>query len=216
MHRLRPHLHIALSNGRPVFLDVAADRYFCLAPILERAFLDWLENPASTAIPTLIDAGLLVAGDTISSQPPLAAATRSLIETAMPLTASGIGRTLIFRSVVRRRLEQRFTPLAVQFDRITSRRHAASEVQPLRAPRPTPGAILASFRRHRRLVPIATCCLLDSLALLDLLARFDHHPQLVIGVTLDPFLAHCWLQDGDTALNEHVGHVAGFSPILVI
>ena len=43
-YRLRPGLHWTLCGGRPVFLDFAGDRYFCLGPMLEEAFLRFLSG----------------------------------------------------------------------------------------------------------------------------------------------------------------------------
>jgi hypothetical protein len=36
----------------------------------------------------------------------------------------------------------------------------------------------------------------------------------VIGVKLNPFAAHCWLQVGDVVLNDLPERVAAFTPIL--
>jgi hypothetical protein len=39
---------------------------------------------------------------------------------------------------------------------------------------------------------------------------------LVIAVSLRPFLAHSWVQQGDVLLNERVDVARTFTPILVI
>jgi hypothetical protein len=59
-------------------------------------------------------------------------------------------------------------------------------------------------------------CLVRSLALFRMLARFEIFPDLVIGVTASPFAAHAWVQIGDVVLNDSVDRVRRFVPILII
>jgi hypothetical protein len=77
--------------------------------------------------------------------------------------------------------------------------------------------VLASrFRRARAWVPIKPSCLQDSLALHQWLGRYGAGADLVMGVKLDPFAAHCWLQVGDIVLNDLPETVAAFTPILAV
>lgn len=59
-------------------------------------------------------------------------------------------------------------------------------------------------------------CLFHSLTLLLFLRRLGIHPRWVFGVRKAPFGAHCWLQDGETVLNDSVARVAMFAPIMVV
>jgi len=59
-------------------------------------------------------------------------------------------------------------------------------------------------------------CLFDSLALIEYLEPLHVSPTWVIGVRVSPFVAHCWLQDGEAVFNDLPGHVRRFTPILVI
>ena len=63
---------------------------------------------------------------------------------------------------------------------------------------------------------MAPNCLTDSLALASFLSRRSVSWQLVFGVKLDPFAAHCWLQDDGAVLNDAADSVSTFTPILVI
>jgi hypothetical protein len=72
------------------------------------------------------------------------------------------------------------------------------------------------FLATRRLAPAAPRCLPDSLALLDHLARRGLGGELVFGVKLNPFSAHCWVQRGDLVLNDALDHVTLHTPILVV
>ena len=62
-YRLRPGLHWTLCGGRPIFLDFAGDRYFCLGPMLEEAFLRFLSGDLTAddlGLQPIVARGLLV------------------------------------------------------------------------------------------------------------------------------------------------------------
>lgn len=59
-------------------------------------------------------------------------------------------------------------------------------------------------------------CLYESMVLMDFLSYYGFYPNLVIGVKMGPFSAHCWLQDQDTVLNDSVTHTSWHTPILII
>ena len=59
-------------------------------------------------------------------------------------------------------------------------------------------------------------CLLDSLTMLEFLARYDIHPAWVIGVQVRPFAAHSWLQHDHWVLNGTPAFVRAYQPILVL
>ncbi|MGP1680629.1 MAG: lasso peptide biosynthesis B2 protein, partial [Burkholderiales bacterium] len=72
------------------------------------------------------------------------------------------------------------------------------------------------FLRARLYAPIETRCLLDSISLTRFLARRHLHSRIVLGVTNDPFSAHCWCQAGDIVLNDTVGNATAHTIIKVI
>ncbi len=57
-------------------------------------------------------------------------------------------------------------------------------------------------------------CTLDSLALLEFLAMHRIYPHWIFGVRADPFHAHCWVQLGDTLLNDRIERVARLTPVM--
>jgi hypothetical protein len=82
-----------------------------------------------------------------------------------------------------------------------------------------PGAadkLVDAFNVLRPLYPRDYLCLFDSLALIEFLAHYGLLPTWVFGVTSDPFLAHCWVQDGDTVMNDTVEHVGPFVPLMTV
>lgn len=72
------------------------------------------------------------------------------------------------------------------------------------------------FHRARLYAPIGTRCLMDSIALCRFLARRHLHAEIILGVTNDPFAAHCWVQAGDMVLNDTVGNAMAHTVIRVI
>jgi hypothetical protein len=59
-------------------------------------------------------------------------------------------------------------------------------------------------------------CLFDSLVLSIYLTRGMVPCTFVIGVANKPFLAHAWVQIGESVLNDTAEHVHNFKPILSI
>ena len=77
-------------------------------------------------------------------------------------------------------------------------------------------ALVSRFQRARSFVPIKPICLQDSLALREWLARRGAGAALVLGVRLDPFAAHSWIQLGDMVLNDSADRVSAYTPILAV
>lgn len=65
-------------------------------------------------------------------------------------------------------------------------------------------------------VPFQGDCLFRAIMLGAFLRRRGLEATWVIGCQTWPFEAHCWLQVGDTVLDDSADHVAGFTPILAL
>lgn len=210
-HRLPGHLGLCEVDGRLLMLDLRRDRYFQLDPANTASLRQWRDNRLEEGedLARLLDRGLLVPGE----QPIGSGWTmhripdRSLLDASVPAQAASASilaeLALTFwraRRSLRRGLE-----------------YAVDEVRRRKAPDQAtdPGACLARFRAGRRLIPVASNCLTDSLALAAFLARRNVRADLVFGVKLDPFAAHCWLQTDDVILNDAADIVTSFTPILV-
>lgn len=75
--------------------------------------------------------------------------------------------------------------------------------------------VLAVFSRIETLLT-ANTCLLRSLALREILSRNGYRSQLVFGVKLHPFEAHCWLQRDDQVINDTLEQIGLFVPIKTV
>jgi hypothetical protein len=59
-------------------------------------------------------------------------------------------------------------------------------------------------------------CLRDSLTFIEFLALYGMYPTWVFGVTMEPFAAHSWVQQGPMVLNDYIPRVTPFTPIMAI
>lgn len=59
-------------------------------------------------------------------------------------------------------------------------------------------------------------CMLNSLALVEFLARYDVFPTWVFGVKTGPFGAHCWVQHEGFILNDMPENARRFTPIMAV
>jgi len=66
-----------------------------------------------------------------------------------------------------------------------------------------------TFSAHRR-------CLFHALVLINFLSRYDLYPQFVMGVKIDPWAAHSWVQAGEFILDGTPEETRFFTPIFAI
>lgn len=213
-YRLPDHLGICEVDGRVVVLDLLRDRYLALDLGAAHAMRRWRDGQAASdgdpAITRLLDCGMLLPSTTPQQErwracpipgrslldlapPPARSPFRNLPEVAASLWQA---RALLRRSGLERAVRQ------------------SRPSRPCGTADPLPP--VASFRAARRLLPSAPNCLTDSLALSTFLSRRNVASVLVFGVKLDPFAAHCWLQQDDVILNDAADSVTTFTPIMAI
>jgi hypothetical protein len=77
-------------------------------------------------------------------------------------------------------------------------------------------SVAAHYAACRWAIPVEPRCLIDALALDDILLRRGLAATLVFGVRLNPFAAHCWLQTPATILTGTASEARNFTPILVV
>lgn len=223
-YKLRDGLSFCFVDGHPIFLDVRGDRYFMLPTIMEHTFAAYIDGRESSAMTlhALREREILVPAehsDRICQTPPAEVATRSATEEQtrhkrVPARAYFEVLAIVFK--IRRRLRNGgFYELLN--DLVVRRKR-----NPVPAVAPSYESIEASvvaaadqFRSARRWVPVGTTCLIDSLSLATYLANRNLPGDLVFGVALSPFAAHCWVQFHHIVLNETVTGAAAHTPILV-
>jgi hypothetical protein len=188
-------LSFGLVDGRPVFADLVDDSYFMLGPDEEPGFLEQLNRKGADGIE-----GPLVL------PPPESSALSHITELPRPRLGEilAVARLLILVSI-----ELRREPISKILSGVRLRRNSGvEEGDPIEAAR--------RFASARRLVPIRFNCLRDSLALMHWLASRRANAVLVLGVKLDPFAAHCWVQSKTCLLNDHAERIERFTPVRVV
>lgn len=199
-----------LCDDRAVFLDIDRDRYFCLSSTLNRNFVrtvahgDTMHNDDVERLQAL-GIGKPMAGQYVArpKAPPLPVAQISPSDPAASLLGVSAAHLL-----VRSRLKRwRFARLIIhERQRIPPRSREASD-QKL-------AGLHSAFLSTSLWIGEADQCLARSIAFRMLAFRLGVAPTLVVGVKLDPFAAHCWVQMGDRVANDSLERVRNFTPIL--
>jgi hypothetical protein len=214
---IRDQLSFCMVDAAPVFLDIAADRYFSLKGEKQETFRKCLAgigpddgDPAVAAL-----AGSLgvepVRLRHLSSEYALRAERP---ETNLKKFEPGRAPAWRLPEAVARKWygdrTVRRVPLARIVQRFRARKRPSTEI----------GArereIISLHQAARLLRSGRNRCLADSIALADWLAGRFCFPDLVLGVSTAPFQAHCWLQLGRMVLNDTPDRVASYQPILIL
>lgn len=213
---LRPGISFCRIGDRFLFLDLHRDRYFALGDPAERVFAALLagDQADDEDARRLVAQGLLV--ETPGTERPLP--IRSPSEPASSLldlagTASRGGATAALVRRLFATAELRATSLAGALSRLARRkdrlaRNAGAAADPL--------PVARAFAAAALIVPARDRCLTTSLALAHRLVSLGHAPDLVLGVKLRPFQAHCWVQLGAVLPGDRVDVVCNFTPILTV
>lgn len=214
--RLADGIGLAAFGGVVVVLDIAKDRYSRLSGRAAEALLA-VRNGSNAGIDgsvleALATRGLLTCAFP-SPSPWLDAADivppeDSVLEGPDLADAGGPVQFAMALACITARIDLRWRPL-----------HMLLGALPGRA-RGLPLGMLISFARTfdhaRRLAPVRPRCLPDSLAFVRLARRRGHAVDLIFGVKLFPFEAHCWAQSGGLVLTDPLDRIRRFNPILAL
>lgn len=228
---LAEHVFVCSADGHLVFMDLRQDRYFCLnrrtslllqSIVIASKSRDRAESPASTKdkaliIRALADRGILASID--SSGKPLEFTQHRLPERSLGRPSSAVtntlnwrfGRSFLWASLLTS-YQLRRASIETTVRTVVQRRTRGTDVQ---AEVPLVDLVHV-FLLLRPFYPREYLCLFDSLCLIHFLAQFRHFPRWIFGVKLEPFGAHCWIQDDDTVLNDTVEVVRQYTPVLVV
>lgn len=214
-YRLRTGLSFCRIDNRTLFLDLQADRYFGLSAPLDTAFQTLLDTGgADPALAILVEMDILIPNpeDRLPSPCPAASPGPILPPPLEPHARPSL--LAIAVAIITRAhwaLRVRYCPLTANIDRLARRKDALAS-----GPRPTSATIARLAEAHRRAGLILSArdqCLPTSMALMAALTARGANPTLVLGVKLDPFQAHCWVELAGTVLNDAPDHVRPFTPI---
>lgn len=213
---LPPWVSSCEINGQVIFLDVLADRYSRLdlaaatlvvsgrVEELQPEFrqhldrLGWLNGQALTARSSCVD---------------LVHPTREHSAEFDPGVPSGRQILSAFLSLLQARVAIARSNLDTLLRSVQRKNLIAGEI---RQPAGRRGDLISAFEYVERAATRKDRCLLRAIGLQHYLAKQGYESALVFGVRLNPFEAHCWLQDGDLILNDTIEMVGRFTPIRAV
>lgn len=210
-HRLAPHIHAAFIGERAIVLDVTADRYRMLSESASAALraLDDKVDDLDAGRRALEAAGIITMGQGGLAFTQVPQVTSSITELD-PMPGAGAPLRTVAHALLAVMIRLRFRGLAAVLADVRSHRLNDEVVGA------TVISLAQAYARQRRRLPFHQVCLADSVALHRLLSSRGKPSTLVIGVRLDPFAAHCWLQSDTVVLNDSCDTVSRFTPILAI
>ena len=212
---LRDGVSYCLVSGRAVFLDLTNDRYFCLHAEAERAFLAIAagETAESENLLRLSRQGVLTPDGARRAEPcPRPLEPRSSLLDEPPRSFDPWHVAMAFRQLGATRRVLRRHGLAATLDKLRGRRRPVGPDTARLAAKRVADAFswtgIASTTTDR--------CLIRSIAVMQRTLQTGGGADLILGVKLEPFRAHCWVQDGEALINDRPDVVRDFTPILVV
>jgi hypothetical protein len=232
---LSRHAYVCVTSGYAVFLDLRKDAYTALEPAdfpalhnLLRGWSDaYPETPQPRDMPhdptieqTLLAEGLITADGKLGKTPrpvELRQATGSVLD------GMDFSRYPCIEEAVKfRRAFAAITPMLADWP--IEQTVGRVERRNLRAKRRGKSLdfdrardlIASYFQLQPRAFSQIDACLRNSLTMAEYLAGFELYPTFAIGVRMDPWAAHAWLQHGSVVLNDRVEHIRLYTPILAI
>lgn len=209
-YRVRHGLSYCVCEDRPIFLDVDAGRYFTLPAELCAPFAALMSGDGGVAcreIERLLALHVIENGRQVpKALGPLSAPSR---EVARCPSLRWSAAALLTQGLAIRHV--RHLPLRRLFALETARRpvnRAATEEEI--------GRLRAAFDQVAGIFGEADQCLPRSIAFRRLALSCGQPSSLVIGVKIDPFGAHCWVQSGARLDSDSLERVRLFTPIHVI
>lgn len=216
LYRLAPSVHWCRVHGFSIILDAKNDKYMSVPARQFDALLPYFEEISTASVPardicdmpadiaSLIDElfakGILVSTATDSTRrvPQRVPCPQQLVSTASGMTPfrRALRYAPIFlQACITADRYLRLNPFPQTVSRVAARKHINDA-----APRHKLVHLTHAFHALRPLYPRSYLCLFDSLALLEFLAYWHLAPSWVFGVTVDPFEAHCWVQEDTLVL----------------
>lgn len=217
---LRKGVSFCETSGRLVFLDVPNDRYVCLESEADRALRrlaggESLTREDEAVLADLVADGLLAAapeGARPQACSPPPEPERSLMDEDLPVGSAAVAHALW--RLARSTLALKVLPLRAMIESTTQRKaQLGCDAEPFAS---MAAEVAGAFKRSALIAAPLDRCLPRSFATAHALLDRKLRPDLVFGVRLHPFGAHCWVQHGRTLVNETLDQVRNFTPILVV
>jgi hypothetical protein len=236
---LSRHVHVCKLGSSFIVLNVARDEYLGVAGSAAQCLSAWLRgwpqleppdevtpapvspDEASKVMADLIAQGVLTKREADARKTALpwrepSTASRALDHnnpSSLRIRCSDI--IVFLTSLASTAAALRFRSLQSALDSLETRKARQGRYQEFNVERTSD--LIAIFRRlrsftfsgHRR-------CLFHALALMKFLSHYGIHPNFVMGVKVEPWAAHSWVEYGDYVLDATPEQVRFYHPILIV
>jgi len=218
--QLRNNVHWCDCAGRAIFLDIEADRYFCLPATANAAFLRLvagnIHRGDAEQLRAMVARRLLIEDCALAAirPPPLIEPPSHdwLIEPSPRAGLFPILQALVSEMSAARLLRTR--PFLEVLD--AARRQGSKDDRPPRHEQHLLRIIVGVSSAASYLVRVQDRCLVRALAVHSICRKRGLRPKLVFGVIAHPFAAHCWVQLGSAVLVGGFEQARLYTPILVL
>lgn len=191
--RLSDHVRSVAIGDQTVLLDLRRDKYLCLSTTALAQTLRQAESGHHSSLYTALSRGGLVSHGEGSRRE----VSKQIRSTLAPMPATFVYACVwAQRIVAARRLDKAVGAFS----------HSSGNVDA--------SAATARFLHWRPWFPARNVCLFDSLALSRFLLFAGARFELVFGVRLAPFAAHCWVESSGRILNDESGYCRSFTEIM--
>ena len=215
-YTLRDGLSFCRTEGQIIFLDLHADRYFGLRPALDQAFgtlidADRIDHRQCDA---LLAAGIIIRSPVGDKPVPCPRAHPS--EATLPMEKPRISPAHVASALTRRlwwRARLRQLPFARNIGVIEQRNLGVVQHA---APTGRLARLDHAYRRATMILSARDQCLASALSLASWLITLGIRPDLVLGVKLNPFQAHSWVEVDGMIIADDPDQVRPFTPIRII
>jgi hypothetical protein len=217
--RLRSGLSFCLAQGKPIFLDTVADRYFTLTVSGERSFLQLVSSEDSQTPPDeltgLARSGVIEgAGHDL---PPLPCPLPPMAhETMLDAPRSSLDLVQFFAATIELARVSAMLKRGRFHALIEDLRRRKARLAKADPPSASALRVAAAFVRTAYWSSPHDRCLPRSIAVARRLIAMGYRPDLVIAVQVQPFRAHCWVQYKNQLVNDRRETVEAFIPILLV
>lgn len=236
---LRPHAHLAVSDGQYIILDARSGKYFGFtreqARALSETVIGWPRLNKQTppnrdpntgsheltqTLRSMIEADVLTAtpaegknATPVSVTAPSMHISAYFPDLPEPLRLAHVA--VFMRAVILASTAMRWFPLRHIVARCERRKRAKAMLAS--APIAKVSRLVSAYNRLRVITFSARdACFLDSFTLIEFLALQGIFPRWVFAVRTAPFAAHCWVEHEGIVLNDTVDYVGQFTPIMYI
>lgn len=218
-YQLKDGVSFCRVADQTVFLDLSADRYFCLSPVGQRSF-DRLVRGETLAQNDLAILKNLTVVRLITNEAECVAITpclsidlpqHSLLD-ADRARPEGLDVILAASWLIASSVRLRIFGLRTIVAQLKARKiGAAGRIEPTKLAK-----VAGAFARLRYVATERDNCLTRSIAVAGRLTACGAQPSLVIAIKLQPFGAHAWVQCDKLLVNDRHEFVRDYTPILII